>query len=121
MRVKKTLLKENAVFALIIIKQTPPFPSLQSAAGRPEQFFLFGAILEATMIDKKLGEKPIKFELSVGNYGNTMDGQNVSVGGRGGRDSDEDEEEADEDEQKPTTDPEWLSTTEPIRPTTIDK
>lgn len=38
----------------------------QSACGRPEQFFVFSSILEATMIDKKLGEKPISFELSIG-------------------------------------------------------
>ena len=39
---------------------------LQSAAGRPEEFFLFGCILEATMIDKRIGDKPMKFELSIG-------------------------------------------------------
>lgn len=71
------------------------------------------------MIDKKVGDKPIRFELSIGNYGNAMDGQNVSVGGRG-RDSDEEEEEG-EEEDKPAGDPEWLSCTEAVKPTTIDK
>lgn len=28
------------------------------------------------MIDKKLGDKPIYFELSIGNAGNTIDGHN---------------------------------------------
>jgi len=40
--------------------------NVQNAVGRLEDFFLFGTILEANMIDKKLAEKPIKFELSIG-------------------------------------------------------
>ncbi|XP_051879497.1 fer-1-like protein 6 [Pristis pectinata] len=36
-------------------------------------FLLFGTFFEATMIDRKLGEKPISFEISLGNYGNVMD------------------------------------------------
>ncbi|XP_072123386.1 fer-1-like protein 6 [Mobula birostris] len=36
-------------------------------------FLLFGTFFEATMIDRKLGEKPISFEISLGNYGNIMD------------------------------------------------
>ena len=39
---------------------------LQSSIGRYDEFFLFGSIFEATMIDKKLSEKPISFELSIG-------------------------------------------------------
>ena len=39
---------------------------LQSAAGRLDQFLLFGTILEATMVDKKIGDKPIYFELTIG-------------------------------------------------------
>lgn len=35
-------------------------------------------ILDASMIDKKLGEKPIFFELSIGNAGNMIDGHNES-------------------------------------------
>ncbi|XP_032874769.1 fer-1-like protein 6 [Amblyraja radiata] len=35
-------------------------------------FLLFGTFFEATMIDRKLGEKPISFEVSLGNYGNVM-------------------------------------------------
>jgi len=38
----------------------------QTLVGRLDEFFLFGCILEANMIDRKLGEKPIKFELSIG-------------------------------------------------------
>ena len=39
---------------------------LQNVCGRTEEFFLFGTILDANMIDKRLGEKPVKFELTVG-------------------------------------------------------
>ncbi|XP_075406693.1 fer-1-like protein 6 [Tenrec ecaudatus] len=39
-----------------------------------EEFLLFGAFFEATMIDRKIGDKPISFEVSVGNFGNLIDG-----------------------------------------------
>ncbi|XP_054603148.2 fer-1-like protein 6 isoform X3 [Nothobranchius furzeri] len=38
-----------------------------------ESFLLFGAVFEATMIDRKLGDKPISFEFSLGNYGNVLE------------------------------------------------
>ncbi|XP_028992475.1 fer-1-like protein 6 [Betta splendens] len=38
-----------------------------------ESFLLFGALFEATMIDRKIGDKPISFEFSLGNYGNVLD------------------------------------------------
>ncbi|XP_068094099.1 fer-1-like protein 6 isoform X2 [Hyperolius riggenbachi] len=39
-----------------------------------EDFLLFGSFFEATLIDRKTGEKPISFEVSVGNFGNVLDG-----------------------------------------------
>uniref|UniRef100_UPI00398EED9F fer-1-like protein 6 n=1 Tax=Pristiophorus japonicus TaxID=55135 RepID=UPI00398EED9F len=39
-----------------------------------QDFLLFGTVFEATMIDRKIGEKPISFEVSLGNYGNVTDG-----------------------------------------------
>ncbi len=33
------------------------------------------------MIDKRLTDKPVQFEISMGNAGNTIDGQILSVGG----------------------------------------
>ncbi|KAF3822749.1 hypothetical protein GH733_008123 [Mirounga leonina] len=39
-----------------------------------EKFLLFGAFFEATMIDRKIGDKPISFEVSIGNFGNLLDG-----------------------------------------------
>ena len=41
----------------------------QGSVGNPEDYFLFGCIFEANMIDRRLGNnKPIKFELSIGKY-----------------------------------------------------
>ncbi|XP_070604365.1 fer-1-like protein 6 isoform X2 [Erythrolamprus reginae] len=56
-----------------------------------EEFLLFGAFFEATMIDRKVGDKPISFEVSVGNFGNVIDG--VSSGARGKKKTHEGEEE----------------------------
>uniref|UniRef100_A0A4X1SZ66 C2 domain-containing protein n=1 Tax=Sus scrofa TaxID=9823 RepID=A0A4X1SZ66_PIG len=39
-----------------------------------EEFLLFGAFFEATMIDRRIGDKPISFEVSIGNFGNFIDG-----------------------------------------------
>ncbi|XP_045068010.1 fer-1-like protein 6 isoform X2 [Coregonus clupeaformis] len=38
-----------------------------------DSFLLFGTVFEATMIDRKIGDKPISFELSVGNFGNVLE------------------------------------------------
>ena len=32
------------------------------------EFFAFGTILDATMIDKRLGDKPVRFEISMGMF-----------------------------------------------------
>ena len=37
--------------------------------------------MDATMIDKRLTDKPVQFEISVGNAGNTIDGQILSAPG----------------------------------------
>ena len=50
----------------------------ESAYARNDEFFLFATIMDATMIDKKLGDKPIYFEISIGNAGNSLDGHNES-------------------------------------------
>ncbi|XP_061547609.1 fer-1-like protein 6 [Phycodurus eques] len=38
-----------------------------------DNFLLFGALFEATMIDRKIGDKPITFEFSLGNCGNVQE------------------------------------------------
>ena len=37
--------------------------------------------MDATMIDKRLTDKPVQFEISMGNAGNTIDGQILSAAG----------------------------------------
>ncbi|KAM3932444.1 otoferlin isoform 3-T3 [Leptodactylus fuscus] len=54
------------------VEGAPPVPD--NCTGKMEEFFLFGALLEATMIDRKSGDKPINFEVTIGNYGNQVDG-----------------------------------------------
>ncbi|XP_072323171.1 fer-1-like protein 6 [Scyliorhinus torazame] len=56
------------------VEVEPIEPSTWTDEGTAQEFFLFGTIFEATMIDRKIGEKPISFEISLGNYGNVIDG-----------------------------------------------
>ncbi|XP_069508332.1 fer-1-like protein 4 [Ambystoma mexicanum] len=41
----------------------------ETALGAKEEFLLFAAFFEVTMIDPSIGNKPVNFELSIGNYG----------------------------------------------------
>ncbi|KAB0399975.1 hypothetical protein E2I00_014198, partial [Balaenoptera physalus] len=47
---------------------------LEIVPEKQEEFLLFGAFFEATMIDRRIGDKPISFEVSIGNFGNLIDG-----------------------------------------------
>ncbi|XP_035994611.1 fer-1-like protein 6 isoform X2 [Fundulus heteroclitus] len=49
----------------------PPVPTEDDY----ESFLLFGTLFEATMIDRKIGDKPISFEFSLGNHGNVLESQ----------------------------------------------
>jgi hypothetical protein len=62
---------------------------LQTSYGKNEEFFLFATIIDATMIDKKLGDKPLFFEISIGNAGNSLDGHNETSKDFNESDSDE--------------------------------
>uniref|UniRef100_A0A4W5JSS2 Otoferlin n=1 Tax=Hucho hucho TaxID=62062 RepID=A0A4W5JSS2_9TELE len=42
--------------------------SIKKPVWKIEEFFLFGSFLEATMIDRKIGDKPISFEVTIGKY-----------------------------------------------------
>ncbi|XP_046857902.1 otoferlin-like isoform X2 [Xenia sp. Carnegie-2017] len=44
-------------------------PISETAAGKEEQFQLFACLYEASMIDRKVGDKNIQFEMTIGNYG----------------------------------------------------
>lgn len=77
------------------------------------------------MIDKKLAEKPIHFECSIGNAGNVLDGYNPPSRKSPGHDSDDSDQGSvaeDSDEPSITMDtPKWKSTTTPQRPVTRDR
>ena len=62
---------------------------LQTSYGKNEEFFLFASIIDAAMIDKKLGDKPLYFEISIGNAGNSLDGHNETSKDFSESDSDE--------------------------------
>ncbi|XP_064487216.1 otoferlin-like [Ornithodoros turicata] len=91
-------------------------PVTESSYGKSEEFMLFGAILEASMIDRKVGEKPIYFELSIGNAGNMIDG--ASKARDVCSDSDSDSEHGLEGVIE---DVGCQSTTNPVRPITSDR
>lgn len=60
------------------VEVEPTVPINEAAYARNEEFFLFATIMDATMIDKKLCDKPMYFEISIGNAGNALDGHNES-------------------------------------------
>ncbi|XP_052602023.1 otoferlin isoform X6 [Peromyscus californicus insignis] len=101
-------------------------PVLESCTGRMEEFFLFGAFLEASMIDRKNGDKPITFEVTIGNYGNEVDGMPRPPRPRP-RKEPGDEEEVDliqnssDDEGDEGGDLASVSSTPPMRPQITDR
>ncbi|GAB1297252.1 Otoferlin [Apodemus speciosus] len=101
-------------------------PVSESCTGRMEEFFLFGAFLEASMIDRKNGDKPITFEVTIGNYGNEVDGMSRPPRPRP-RKEPGDEEEVDliqnssDDEGDEAGDLASVSSTPPMRPQITDR
>ncbi|XP_059104348.1 otoferlin isoform X3 [Peromyscus eremicus] len=101
-------------------------PVLESCTGRMEEFFLFGAFLEASMIDRKNGDKPVTFEVTIGNYGNEVDGMSRPPRPRP-RKEPGDEEEVDliqnssDDEGDEGGDLASVSSTPPMRPQITDR
>ncbi|XP_044072290.1 fer-1-like protein 6 isoform X2 [Siniperca chuatsi] len=61
--------KGKAVAAEVLPVESPPVLN----ENNKERFLLFGALFEATMIDRKIGDRPISFEFSLGNYGNVLE------------------------------------------------
>ncbi|XP_071807797.1 otoferlin-like isoform X5 [Asterias amurensis] len=97
----------------------PTLPISEGAAGRKDEYFFFASLFEANMIEKSVAEKPVSFEITIGNNGNLLDGRNLhakvtSV------DSDDEEQQliaapdADDTSQS-------LSMIPPIQPLTTDK
>uniref|UniRef100_A0A8C7KDG1 Otoferlin n=1 Tax=Oncorhynchus kisutch TaxID=8019 RepID=A0A8C7KDG1_ONCKI len=104
-------------------------PKITMHDAKLEEFFLFGAFLEATMIDRKIGDKPICFEVTIGNYGSEIDGVTKlksSSGKKSGGDGDEEETElihgsSDEEEGDDDNDLVSVSTTPPMKPVITDR
>ncbi|KAM7376197.1 hypothetical protein PAMP_005940 [Pampus punctatissimus] len=99
----------------------------ETATGKVEEFFLFGSFLEATMIDRKIGDKPINFEVTIGYYGNEIDGvaKPQTKGKKGGGDGDEEETElihnSSEEEMDDDGDLTSVATTPPMKPVITDR
>ncbi|XP_065819919.1 otoferlin isoform X11 [Labrus bergylta] len=100
----------------------------ESATGKMDEFFLFGAFLEATMIDRKIGDKAISFEITIGNYGNQIDGvSKPSSTKKKKKDGDNEEEEneliqnSSEDEADEDGDLVSVSTTPLMKPVITDR
>ncbi|RXN06259.1 otoferlin isoform X5 [Labeo rohita] len=101
----------------------------ESATGKMEEFFLFGSFLEATMIDRKIGDKPISFEVTIGNYGNQIDGVSKPASAKkkkeGGGESEEEETElihnSSDEEAEDDGDLMSVPSTPPMKPVITDR
>ncbi|XP_068990051.1 otoferlin isoform X8 [Neodiprion pinetum] len=117
----RTEISDNVDMAPSDVEVEPTTPITESSYARNEEFFMFATIMDATMIDKRLGDKPVYFEMSIGNAGNSLDGYNESSkvcemsiqGGAGGS--------GDEDELQEVVTDSCQSTTQPCKPMTHDK
>ncbi|CAL8300499.1 unnamed protein product, partial [Boreogadus saida] len=97
----------------------------ESATGKVEEFFLFGSFLEASMIDRKIGDKPISFEVTIGNYGNETDGV-YKPKGKGRKGSGEEEESeliqnSSDEEMDDDPDLAAVASTPPMKPVITDR
>ncbi|KAG7196910.1 hypothetical protein KM043_000181 [Ampulex compressa] len=115
----RTEISDNVEMAPSEVELEPTVPINELAYARNEEFFLFATIMDATMIDKKLGDKPMYFEISIGNAGNALDGHNESSkmfdsGSKGGT-------SGEEEELQEVLSGSWQSTTPPSKPMTHDK
>ncbi|KAL6477595.1 hypothetical protein MHYP_G00134300 [Metynnis hypsauchen] len=99
----------------------------ENATGKIEEFFLFGAFLEATMIDRKIGDKPINFEVTIGNYGSEVDDTPTKPKTKKSKKGDGDDEECEliqgSSDEETMDDGELvsISTTPPMKPVITDR
>ncbi|KAK3744957.1 hypothetical protein QZH41_000287 [Actinostola sp. cb2023] len=87
------------------VEPTPPISD--TAAGKEEHFQLFACFYEASMIDRKAGDKMINFEMSIGNWGNALDGVPL--------------EEIQVEDRRDGDNPFIHSVTPPVKPVTNDR
>uniref|UniRef100_A0A671Q5Z8 Otoferlin b n=1 Tax=Sinocyclocheilus anshuiensis TaxID=1608454 RepID=A0A671Q5Z8_9TELE len=90
------------------------------------EFFLFGCFLEATMIDRKIGDKPINFEVTIGNYGSEVDTPTKpKTKKKKGGDGDDEESEliygSSDEEVDDGGDMTSVSTSPPMKPVITDR
>ncbi|XP_064604472.1 otoferlin-like [Liolophura sinensis] len=119
----KTEILENVESWPAAVEVESALPISENAAGRKEEYFLFGTILEACMIDRRYGERPIHFEMSIGNAGNVLDGYHPRKhkdDGSSSEGSEQETESEDEEEVETPRVPKWHSVTPPARPVTRD-
>ncbi|KAL0280303.1 UNVERIFIED_CONTAM: hypothetical protein PYX00_001638 [Menopon gallinae] len=111
----RTEIMDNTDLLQHDVEIEPIHPIQESSYGRNEEFFLFSSILDASMIDKKLSDRPISFEISIGNAGNSLDGHNETY-------HDTFESEIDDNLEIVTTEVySSQSTSSPAKPMTHDK
>uniref|UniRef100_A0AAR2JPE9 C2 domain-containing protein n=1 Tax=Pygocentrus nattereri TaxID=42514 RepID=A0AAR2JPE9_PYGNA len=110
-----------------ISEVSDPWMSEVNATGKNEEFFLFGAFLEATMIDRKIGDKPINFEVTIGNYGSEVDDTPTKPKTKKSKKGDGDDEESEliqgSSDEEAMDDGELvsISTTPPMKPVITDR
>ncbi|KAM3922750.1 fer-1-like protein 4 [Leptodactylus fuscus] len=63
--------KEQPNIVTVEVDDILPLP--ENAVGEKVEFLLFGTLFEVTMIDQSIGNKPVKFEMSIGNYGKVVE------------------------------------------------
>ncbi|XP_064096144.1 otoferlin-like isoform X4 [Macrobrachium nipponense] len=91
-------------------------PIQESNYGKSEEFLLFASVHEATMVEKRVSDKPVSFELSIGNAGNSLDGSSTA------RPSSDEESDGDSGPESVVAEASmWQSTTPPMKPMTNDK
>ncbi|XP_062857468.1 otoferlin isoform X2 [Trichomycterus rosablanca] len=107
--------------------QVEPFMNVSEiSTGRVEEFFLFGSFLEATMIDRRIGDKLINFEVTIGNYGNQIDGVSKPAQGKKKPRGDGNDEESElihnSSDEEPEEDGDLVSVslTPPMKPVITD-
>ncbi|XP_076663862.1 otoferlin isoform X3 [Andrena cerasifolii] len=115
----RTEISDNVEMTPSEVEVEPAMPINESAYARNEEFFLFATIMDATMIDKKLGDKPMYFEISIGNAGNALDGHNETskmceMGSKSGT-------SGEQEELQEVLCGSWQSTTSACKPMTHDK
>ncbi|XP_076646228.1 otoferlin isoform X2 [Halictus rubicundus] len=115
----RTEISDNVDMVPSEVEIEPTVPINETAYARNEEFFLFATIMDATMIDRKIGDKPMYFEVSIGNAGNSLDGHNESskmyeMGPKSGT-------SGDQEELMEVLSGSWQSTTPSSKPMTHDK